>query len=256
MSTYLPDLYDLFDEEREDVQFYVRHALASGGAVLELGAGTGRTLLAVARAGVAIDGVDIDDGMLARLRDKLAAEPDEVRERVRLTRADMRRFALPHRYAAVHIPFRAFLHNLDAEAQRDCLRACFEHLRPGGQLAFNVFHPSLRFMAENQGALEGVWRWSGERPLPGGGRVVRSDCTTYDTPRQRVSTRLRYEIVSADGTVERTRIACLELAYLYPADLRELLAAAGFCDARIDGGFDGSPLAHDGDELVVRARRP
>ena len=46
--------------------------------------------------------------------------------------------------------------------QTACLvsNAC-GHLLPGGRFAFNVFHPSLEYMARHAGALAGVWRWVG-----------------------------------------------------------------------------------------------
>jgi SAM-dependent methyltransferase len=257
MSNYDPLIYDLFhDPAAADVQFYTDLARQSGGPVLELGVGTGRTLLSIARSGIEIHGLDVDPSMLDALRRKLDDEPTSVAERVQVFSADMRQFSLPHRYAAIHIPFRAFLHNVDAAAQVDCLRACFDHLRPGGQLAFNVFHPSLEVMSRNHGALGGVWRWTDERILSDGRRILLSFATTYDTPAQKLSSRHRYEVYSASGVLERTHLLSLELAYLYPADVRERLASAGFVEVRIDGGFGGGPLSRDGDELVVRALRP
>jgi len=119
----------------------------------------------------------------------------------------------------------------------------------------NVFHPSLTFMARNHDALAGVWRWRAERAAPAGRRVVLSDATKYDTPRQVLSSRLRYEVYAPDGSLERTQMLFLELAYLHPADVRERLSKAGFVDIRIDGGFDARPLEQDGDEMVVTARR-
>jgi hypothetical protein len=175
---------------------------------------------------------------------------------VRLFEGDMQRFALADRYRAIHIPFRAFLHNLDASSQLACLRACFAHLEAGGALIMNVFHHSLKFMARNHDALAGVWRWQGERPLPEGGRVLLSHATTYDTIRQILSARLRYELYSAGGALERVHLQTLELAYLYPANLEERLTAAGFSEVRIEGGFEGRPLESEEDEMVIFAKRP
>ena len=58
MSTnYDPELYDQVTPASVggDLEWYLSLARAAGGAVLELGAGTGRTLLPIARAGVEID---------------------------------------------------------------------------------------------------------------------------------------------------------------------------------------------------------
>ena len=52
----------------EDVAFYVDHALAAGGPVVELAVGTGRIAIQIARAGVTVIGVDSSPGMLAVAR--------------------------------------------------------------------------------------------------------------------------------------------------------------------------------------------
>ena len=47
----------------------------------------------------------------------------------------------------------------------------------------------------------------------------------------------------------------LEMAYLYPSDVKSLLDESGFELVRISGDFRGRPLERDGDELVVEARK-
>ena len=140
----------------------------------------------------------------------------------------MRSFALGDRYALVIIPFRAFLHNLTRDDQLAALRSAHAHLRPGGELALNVFHPSLEYMAANAGAYAGVWRWRATRTVDGGGFVVYSETTRYDTVKQRLEAMIRTEEFGADGALQRTDMMHLELAYLYPSDITALLAESGF----------------------------
>lgn len=238
---------------RGDVEGYRTEAERSGGPVLELGAGTGRITLAIARAGVTVHALDAHPGMLEALRRKLAAEPREVHDRVTIIEADMRRFALDERFPLIIAPFRAFLHNLTTDDQLACLGAVRSHLGPGGRFVFNVFHPSLTYMAQNSGPLAGVWRWTNSLQEPDGGVIVRSESNRYDTVRQIVSSHHRYDEYGADGTLIRSTLQQLELAYLYAGDLRWLLAEAGFGTIQIAGGFDGRPAARDGDELVIVA---
>jgi SAM-dependent methyltransferase len=256
-GTYEPRLYDIITppDFRGDVDWYRRRALASGGPVLELGAGTGRITLAIAQAGVAVYALDSHPAMLAALRRKLADLPEDVQARVTVVEADMTDFDIRQHFSLVIAPFRAFLHNLTAADQLHCLRRVHQHLRPGGSFAFNVFHPSLEFMAQHAGALTGVWRWTGNHDLPGGGRLVRSEATRYDTVRQVVYSQHRYEEYGDDGTLTRTFLHSLELAYLYPSDIRRLLEQAGFVEVEIWGGFDQRPLHNDEDELVITATR-
>lgn len=111
-------------------------------------------------------------------------------------------------------------------------------------------------MAQHVGPLAGVWRWAGTYPLPAGGFVVRSEANQYDTVRQIVHSHHRDEEYAADGVLVRTSLHCLDLAYLYPPDIRRLLSQAGFDNITISGAFSGCAFAHDADELVVEAVSP
>ena len=255
---YRPDLYDATIPLtfQGDLEWYRQKAIESGGPVLELGAGTGRVTLAIADAGVSIHALDASQPMLDRLAAKLTSRPQDVRSRVTVVHGDMRTFDLPERFPLILCPFRAFLHNVTDADRRACLARVRQHLRPGGRFAFNVFHPSLEFMAQHAGALAGVWRWVANYPLPGGGFVSRSDANRYDTVQQIVHSQLKYEEYGSDGALVRTSLLILELGYLYAADIRRLLTDAGFVDITIRGGFSGGEFARDTDELVVEARRP
>ncbi|MFN0121676.1 MAG: class I SAM-dependent methyltransferase [Blastocatellia bacterium] len=254
---YEPDLYDILTPNSigGDMEWYRHKAVESGGPVLELGGGTGRVAIPIAHAGVTIYVLDSDAGMLEALDRKIAALPAEAQQRIIPVAGDMRSFALDRQFALITAPFRAFLHNLTTEDQLACLRTVHKHLRPGGRIAFNVFHPSLEYMAQNTGALAGVWRVTASHPLPDGGQLLRSESNRYDTVRQRVFSLHRYERYGADGNLERTFLQRLELAYLYPADIRRLLTDSGFDRIEIAGGFDGRPLMNDRDELAVEAVR-
>ena len=85
-------------------------AQALGGPLLELGCGTGRLTLPLARAGHRIVGIDTAPHMLARCRTKLEAEPGPVRDRVTLVEADMTSFDLNEGFAQIHCPFGSFHH--------------------------------------------------------------------------------------------------------------------------------------------------
>jgi SAM-dependent methyltransferase len=238
-----------------DVEWYCRKATASGGPVLELGAGTGRIAIPVAEAGIRITAVDSDEQMLARLREKAAALHDDVRSHLSILRGDMRSIAIDSPFALVIIPFRAFLHNLTRDDQLAALKCAHQHLAVNGELALNVFHPSLQYMAARAGDRRGVWRWTGNRKLVDGGFVVYSDTTRYDTVRQRLHSLIRTEQFGPDGSLMRTHMMDLELAYLYPSDIVRLLDEAGFELVRMSGDFHGRPFERDGDELVVEARK-
>ena len=78
---------------RRDVPFWRNLALNSGGTVLELGCGTGRVSLPLARAGVPLVGVDRSPAMLAFARQRMAR--DRLHRVLRLVQADIRHLPFP-----------------------------------------------------------------------------------------------------------------------------------------------------------------
>ena len=137
------DVYDLVGGDMDyGRDFYVNLARRAGGPVLDVACGTGRILLPCLEAGVDIEGLDLFEPMLARLRSKATA----LGLAPRLHQADMSVFSLPRRFALVMIPFNAFIHNTTQEAQISCLECCLQHLSPGGELVFDTFFPSIEII--------------------------------------------------------------------------------------------------------------
>ena len=137
------DVYDLVaDQIPYGLDFYVGLARKADGPVLDVACGTGRILLPCLQAGVDIEGLDLFEPMLAKLRAKAAA----LNLSPRLHQSDMSDFSLPRRYALVMVPFNAFIHNMTQEAQISCLQRCREHLLPAGKLVFDTFFPSLEII--------------------------------------------------------------------------------------------------------------
>src|SRR6185295_9304796 len=78
---------------RRDVPFWRTLALQSDGPVLELGCGTGRISIPLARAGVSLVGIDRSDAMLARARQRI--KRGRLTTRARLIRGDIRALPFP-----------------------------------------------------------------------------------------------------------------------------------------------------------------
>src|SRR5687768_15216319 len=129
-ATYEPEIYDITTPAtfRGDVDWYRSKAREAGGPVLELGVGTGRLALALARDGAEVFALDSHPGMLAALRRKIGQEPPDVQQRVVPLEQDMRTFRLEQRFALVIAPFRVLLHNLTEDDHRACFERVREHL--------------------------------------------------------------------------------------------------------------------------------
>src|SRR3954447_7630030 len=119
-----------------DVSFYVELARDADGPLIELGVGTGRVAIPVAKAtDRRVVGIDSSAAMLAQARQRAIEEDVELD----LREGDMRELELEEPAALIYCPARSLLH-LPAWADR---RRCFERvaasLLPDGRFAWNAF---------------------------------------------------------------------------------------------------------------------
>jgi ubiquinone/menaquinone biosynthesis C-methylase UbiE len=82
--------YDLFASEN-DVPYYKELGLQCGSA-LEIGVGTARVALELAKAGVEVWGIDSSCDMLGEAKRKLEKETEALKKHVKLFEADMKNF--------------------------------------------------------------------------------------------------------------------------------------------------------------------
>jgi SAM-dependent methyltransferase len=224
-----PALYDLmYAPIRADIPFYVGLATAARGPVLEVACGSGRVLVPCAEAGADMDGFDADPRMIEATRRRLEAQG----LRAGLHVADMRRFALPRRYALITIPFSAFYHNTSRADQLATLARCREHLAPRGRLVLSVFSPDPRRLLEMDGEHPEVM----EHDHPSGvGRVRVVDKARADAVEQYTQVERRVEISDAGGRILEAHDLDFDLRWIWPAEMRLLLMAAGFAGAEAEG---------------------
>jgi len=112
-----------------DLPLWEGLAERQGGTVLELGCGTGRVALHLARRGYRVIGLDADPDLLAVLASRGEALPIGTLE------ADAREFALDEPVTLVLAPTHLLQLLADAEERAECLRCVAAALRPGGIFA-------------------------------------------------------------------------------------------------------------------------
>ncbi len=168
---FVSEYYDYIFNDLQDKQFYVDLALKSGGPVLELGTGTGRILLPIARAGVSITGIDLSEGMINICRKKLKSESEEIRRNVKIIITDLRRFNLGKKYPLIIIPFSTFQYLLEVEDQLSCLESIAMHLKKGGKFVLSVFNESISRLSDE--SLYNEFDITPEFVMPDGRKVYR-----------------------------------------------------------------------------------
>ena len=230
----------------EDLDFWVPFAREAGRPVLEIGAGTGRIALALARAGHAVTGVDASGAMLRIARERAVAEGlDATFVEGRVPGAE-----LPEaRFAAALLPNDVFLYCADAAEQLATLRSVCGALAPGGRVAIDVPGPAHWLDPAEVG--EPILAFSGESE---GGRLDVWHHRTDDLAEQTRSLCVVYERTLGDGTVT-TACSHHRLRYVTRFELKLLLPQAGLRVLDVYGDYGLGPLTNASERLIVVAER-
>lgn len=114
-----------------DLPVWAELADAAGGPVLELGCGTGRVALHLARRGHQVVGLDRDAELLAALRERGSGLAVEA------LHADAREFAVEPAVALAIAPTH-LVQLLGDEERVGCLHSIAASLRPGGRFAASI----------------------------------------------------------------------------------------------------------------------
>ncbi len=257
-----PRYYDqTYRRRRGDVRYYVAQARRFGGPVLELGVGTGRVALALARSGFDVLGVDRSEPMLAHARARAEKLPRAARERLVLEAGDLRTFRaggakrargarLPKGgFPLVIAPFNVFMHLYTREDVEAALATAKAHLGRDGRLVFDVLLPYPDGLARDPLRL---YR-AGHVTRPDDGKRYRySESFEYDPASQVQIVRMFFE---DEGDDRRTLVTPLAHRQFFPAELEALLHYNGFAIEERFGGFEGEPLDRGAESQVIVARR-
>ena len=233
---------------RRDVGFWRRLASRFDGPVLELGCGTGRVTLPVARSGVDVIGVDRSMPMLARARQR-ASRGGRVRGRVPVSfvRGDIRALPFGAVFPLVMAPY-GILQSLVRESDlRATLSSVAAVLERGGTFAIDLV-PDLPVWDEyvNKVRLRG-------RRGRGASHVTLIESVRQDRKRQ--MTLFDQEFIERRGT-RRTR-HCFTLAFrtLSVPQMRRRLERAGFAVTAVLGDYDGRAWDPRADVWILIANK-
>jgi len=234
-----------------DVDRYVEIAEQVGAPVLEIGCGSGRIGIAMARAGIENWGIDISAGMISRYREKLKAEATKLTEMVTLTEADATNFTLDRKdFPLAIIPFNTLLCIHEFEKQQETLNQICKHLKPGGQLIIDVISPHKIQLFGNETPRAFFTRrnvWTGQT-------YTRFAAASPLNEKQQQRLYGWYDELREDHTVER-RPYSFFLRPLYRYELMLMLEKAGFAIEKIEGDHHGSTFTNDSPKMFVLAKK-
>lgn len=223
-------------------------ATAEAGAVLELGAGSGRLAIPLARGGLRVTALDRAPAMVARGR--AAAEAAGVD--VTWAEGDMTGFDLGRRFDAVLLALNTLLHLHTAAEHAALFAAIHRHLAPTGRLAVAVTSPDPRTLG--RGPLHRLQMTDGpiDDPVEGAPLTI-EETIAYDHATQCTRGHFRFSYPGRTDAV----VVPVDLRMLYPVELLALLDHHGFDVVARHGDWHGAPFTSASlQQLVVARPRP
>lgn len=230
---------------RRDVPFWRRTLRAENARTLELGCGTGRLLIPLARAGVPMIGIDRSADMLSRCAGRVRRLARSSRPS--LTRGDIRALPFPDRtFGAVLAPYgllQSLLRESDLTALLNDVRRV---LRKGGLFGIDLV-PDLPAWKEykDRVSLRGVG--------PGGGQLTLVESVRQD--KRRKLTIFDEVFIEQKGRRKTEHVFSLTFRTLSLPDVVERLAASGFVVEQLLGDYRGGRWTDESGEWLILARK-
>jgi SAM-dependent methyltransferase len=217
---------DMFEPAVVEPAVELLAELAGDGRALELGIGTGRIALPLARRGVPVHGIELSRAMAARLR----AKPGGAE--IGVTIGDFATTRVDGTFSVAYLVFNTIM-NLTTQAEQvACFRNAAAHLEPGGCFVIEVGVPRLR-------------------RLPPGQTLQAFDLSEthwgvdeYDVAAQRL---VSHHLALVDGRLERLSLPC---RYVWPAELDLMAELAGMRLRERWSGWRREPFTGDSEQHV------
>jgi SAM-dependent methyltransferase len=201
--------------------------LAAGGRVLELAIGTGRVALPLAGRGIAVEGVDASEAMVARLRAKPGGQAIPV------TIGDMADVPAGGPFRLVYLVFNTLFGLLSQARQTECFRNVARVLDPGGAFVIECFVPDLTRFDRGQRV----------QVLAVSADSATVELSRHDAAEQRITT----QIVTLVGQGMQLRPVAVRYSWPPELDLMARLAGLRLRERYSDWGkrpFDSASQGH------------
>ncbi|HEU4942657.1 MAG TPA: class I SAM-dependent methyltransferase [Gaiellaceae bacterium] len=223
---------DMFEPEVVDPVVDFLAELAGRGAALELGIGTGRIALPLARRGVRVHGIDLSEAMVARLRAKPGADA------IGVTIGDFATTTVEGTFSVAYLVFNTIMNLTTQDEQVACFRNAAAHLDPGGCFVIEVGVPGLQRLPP------------GETFQPFTVSPTRLGFDEYDVVSQGLISH-HYWVV--DGKLE---VVSVPFRYVWPSELDLMARLAGMTLRGRWSGWRREPFTSDSTEHVSVWEKP
>jgi SAM-dependent methyltransferase len=231
-ATYDESSEEEFDPSVVDpaVDFLVDNA--GNGRALELGIGTGRIAVPLARRGVEVHGIELSKAMVAALRAKPGGED------IGVTIGDFSTTTVDGPFSLAYLVYNTIMNLTTQAAQVACFRNVAAHLEPGGRFVIEVMVPELRRLPPGEtfhvfAGQEGYW-----------------GIDEYDVANQGL---VSHHLEVTHGALETLSVP---FRYVWPAELDLMAQLAGMTLRERWSGWKREPFTSESRQHISVWERP
>jgi SAM-dependent methyltransferase len=206
--------------------------LAGQGAALELGIGTGRIALPLARRGIRVHGIDLSEAMVARLRAKPGGE------QVTVTIGDFATTTVDGRFSVAYLVFNTIMNLTTQDGQVACFQNVAAQLDPGGCFVIEVMVPALQRLPP------------GETVRPFTVTPTHLGFDEYDVASQGLISH-HYTVVD-----DKLELVSMPFRYVWPSELDLMARLAGMTLRERWSGWNREPFTSDSTSHVSVWEKP
>ena len=202
--------------------------LANGGKVLELGIGTGRFAVPLAKNNLAVHGIDASESMIARLRGKQGVD------KIPVTMGNFADVPVEGEFQLIYVVFNTFFALQSQEMQVRCFQNVAKHLAKTGVFVIEAFVPDVTRFTKGQTI----------RPMRITTDRLELDVSEHDPVTQRV---VSQKVVMTDGQVKLYPVI---IRYAWPAELDLMAQVAGLRLRERYTGWRHEPFTSDSQKHI------
>lgn len=216
----IANVYDAWYAEVDPQMLEMLTRLAGGGKALELGIGTGRVAIPLAKSGIKMYGIDASPAML----DKMKAKPSS--DQVKLHQGSFVNIPFTENFDLVYVVFNTIFALLTQEEQVQCFQSVADHLESKGLFTLEAFIPDLSRFQGGQTV----------RAIQLESQQARLDASMIDPIRQVITS----QHIAMDS--QQIQINPVKLRYIWPSEMDLMARLAGLKLLHRWGNWDQSPF--------------